>query len=167
VYPQHGRYAITVDFNAKRIEYADVSIDDDARIHLGRETSSNFSQQENFVVLECVVRLLEKGYSPKSIELEKPYPSGHGDIWLDVLVKFPDGKPFLMIECKTWGREFEKEQTKMLAGGGQLFTYYKQAIGAKFLCLYSSHLCEGKIEYTNNIIDVQPEWASLLEVKDI
>lgn len=36
-----------------------------------RHTTCNFSDNENFVVLECVTRLLDKGYRPKHIELEK------------------------------------------------------------------------------------------------
>ena len=38
----------------------------------------NFSQNENFVVFECVHRLLEKGYLPKHIELEPKWQLGHG-----------------------------------------------------------------------------------------
>ena len=34
------------------------------------DTTSNFSHPENFVVFECVHRLLEKGYKPSSLELE-------------------------------------------------------------------------------------------------
>ena len=57
-------------------------------IVIGNATTSNFSKPENFVVLECVDRLLEKGYKPKNIELEKIYPSGHGHSGnLDILVK--------------------------------------------------------------------------------
>ena len=39
-------------------------------ITVGRETTSNFSEPENFVVLECVDRLLSKGYRTEHIELE-------------------------------------------------------------------------------------------------
>lgn len=38
-------------------------------ITVGRETTSNFSEPENFVVLECVDRLLSKGYRTEHIEL--------------------------------------------------------------------------------------------------
>lgn len=167
-YSLHNGYEICVDFNTKRIAYYTQSAPKDVRITIGEGTICNFSRAENFVVLECVNRLLEKGYTPSCIELEKIYPSGRGHSGrLDVLVNTVDGKAFLMIECKTWGKEYEKERKKMLADGGQLFTYYKNAVAARHLCLYSSHFAEDKIEYVNSIIDIQEEWTALSEVKDV
>lgn len=167
-YLSHSGYMICVDFNTEKIEYFTQDAPKDGRISIGDGTTSNFSHAENFVVLECIDRLLEKGYAPACIELEKTYPSGHGHSGrLDILVKTPDGQAFLMIECKTWGKEYEKEQKKMLTDGGQLFTYYKHAVAAKHLCLYSSHLTKSTVDYANSIVDVQKEWAALSEVKDI
>lgn len=167
-YPIHKGYEIWIDFNTEKIEYDTQNAPKDCRIIFGDGTTGNFSHAENFVVLECVDRLLEKGYTPPCIELEKTYPSGRGHSGrLDILVKTPDGQAFLMIECKTWGREYEKEQKKMSADGGQLFTYYKNAVAAKYLCLYSSRLTEDTIEYVTSIVDVREGWASLSEVKDI
>ena len=118
--------------------------------------------------MECVDRLLEKGYSPSSIELEKIYPSGRGHSGaLDILVNDADGQAFLMIECKTWGKEYSKETGKMITSGGQLFTYFKNATAAKFLCLYTSRLVGSNIEYENSIVDVSEDWKSLSETKDI
>ena len=57
-------------------------------ITVGRETTSNFSEPENFVVLECVDRLLSKGYRTEHIELEPQWKLGHSsksgyaDIWI-------------------------------------------------------------------------------------
>lgn len=49
----------------------------DLGIKVCRETTSNFLQGENLVVLECVNRLLEKGYLPENIVLEKDWGLGH------------------------------------------------------------------------------------------
>jgi type I restriction-modification system DNA methylase subunit/restriction endonuclease S subunit len=167
-YPQHNGYTIRVDIADERIEYADGAADEKMRISVGDGTTSNFSRSENFVVLECVVRLLDKGYSPSAIELEKVYPSGHGHSGrLDILVKDSGGKAFLMIECKTWGAEYNKGRDRMLKDGRQLFTYYKNATAARHLCLYASRLIGGEIEYVNSIVDVQDEWTGLSETKDI
>lgn len=38
---------------------------------VGRERNDGFDKPENFVVFECVDRLLTKGYRPEHIELEK------------------------------------------------------------------------------------------------
>ena len=61
---------IIVDFANERIEYP-------SNLDTGANTTTNFSQEENFVVLECVNRLLDKGYKPESIFLEKTWTLGH------------------------------------------------------------------------------------------
>ena len=166
-YPNHDGYCIFLDFKNQTIIYNSDENPSGTTIKVWERTTSNFSQAENFVVLECVDSLLEKGYAPSCIELEKTYPSGHGRSGrLDILVKSVDDTPFLMIECKTWGREFEKEQSKMLNSGGQLFTYYANDRAAKFLCLYTSRINDSR-ERRNLIVDVDPAWASLSGVKEI
>ena len=166
-YTFHDGYTIFIDFNSEKIIYDSDENSAQQTIIVWERTTSNFSQAENFVVLECVDSLLEKGYAPSCIELEKTYPSGHGRSGrLDILVKSADGVPFLMIECKTWGAEFDKEQAKMLKSGGQLFTYYANDRAAKFLCLYSSRINDTR-DRQNIIVDVDPAWTSLSGVKEI
>lgn len=166
-YPAHDGYAISIDFNNAKIKYYSPDIPQNARIKLGDETTSNFSHLENFVVLECVDRLLRKGYAPSCIELEKTYPSGRGHSGkLDILVRNPENTPFLMIECKTWGTEYEKEHKKMLKDGGQLFSYYTNDRNARFLCLYTSRVGK-KAMYKNAIVDVENTWHSLSGTKEI
>ena len=168
-YACHNNYPIFVDFNNEFIDYAPLSIREDKRIRLGDLTTSNFEKQENFVVLECVDRLLTKGYRPERLELEKKYPLGRNlKGKLDILIYSEnDNSPFLMIECKTWGNEFEKESTKTLKDGGQIFSYYQQDRATKFLCLYASRIDKKKIEYRNNIVLVEDLWRDLSSAKDI
>lgn len=166
-YPVHDGYSIFVDFNSGKIIYDSNENSRGIVIKVWDKTTSNFSQAENFVVLECVDRLLEKGYAPTCIELEWTYPSGHGRSGrLDILVKTPEGVPFLMVECKTWGGEYEKEKAKMSKNGGQLFTYYSNLRAARYLCLYTSRI-DTTVEYRNSIVDVEDSWVGLSEVKDI
>jgi len=134
----------------------------DGQIQLGDKTTSNFSQSENFVVLECVDRLLRKGYHPNDIHLERRYPSGRGASGgkSDVCVYGKDGKSLLVIECKTWGDEFEKEKKKMDEHGGQLFAYLANDQNAKFLVLYASKFIQAKndddkFDYENLIVQVK------------
>ena len=168
-YTANNDYPIFVDFNEHKIDYAHHSVRLEKRIRLGDLTTSNFDKLENFVVLECVDRLLTKGYRPEKLELEKKYPLGRNlKGKLDILVyNENDEAPFLMIECKTWGAEFDRESTKTLKDGGQIFSYYQQDRAAKFLCLYASRLDRKKIEYRNNIILVEDSWRDLSSVKDI
>lgn len=53
--------SLKVDFQAKRLIYPNEI--------KGRERNDGFDQKENFVVFECVCRLLSKGYRPEHIEL--------------------------------------------------------------------------------------------------
>jgi len=115
---------------------------------------SSFSQNENFVVFEAVFRLIEKGYKPEHIELEKKWKLGHGASGgrADILVKDEDGKSLLIIECKTWGKEFEKAWSKTAENGGQLFSYFQQDKDVKFLALYESGFQDGEIIYKYHLI---------------
>ncbi|MHB8102610.1 MAG: N-6 DNA methylase, partial [Methanosarcina sp.] len=158
-YQQNGNYAITIslntqNFNSSKIWYGD-------KIDTGRNTTTNFSQTENFVILECVDRLLEKGYQPENIRLEKDWKLGHREKGaLDILVLDDYNKAFLMIECKTYGTEFEKEISNMNNDGGQLFSYYVQDKDTQYLCLYTSVFNGNEIFYLNDIVKITPSIRS-------
>jgi hypothetical protein len=86
-------------------------------LKVGGEVTTNFSSPENFVVLECVHNLLEKGYKPGHIELEPKWILGHGASGgrADIFIKNQAEKLPLIIECKTFGKEFTKEWKEMQA----------------------------------------------------
>lgn len=154
-------YAIVIDFETQSINYG-------SAITAESKTTQNFSQPENFVVLECVDRLLTKGYKPQNIVLEKTWPSGHGTSGrLDISVNREDGTPYMLIECKTYGKEYNKESAKIHKDGGQLFTYF-QLSGSKadVLMLYASELKGNKIVYVNEIIKIEDDYRNG-DVKDI
>ena len=167
-YSNHNNYIIRINFDNEKIEYRSEDIDEVDGIKWGDTTTSNFEKSENFVVFECVDRLLEKGYPPKNISLEHKYPLGR-DLKgkLDILVLDNEQSAFMMIECKTWGKEYSKEQKKMIKDGGQLFSYYVQDKGVKYLCLYASRFSNGKIEYENDVIKVDGAWLELNNKKEI
>lgn len=157
-YVQHG-YSIEINFEKEQICYGTL-------INSDCKTTQNFSQEENWVVLECVDRLLEKGYNPENIILEKVYPSGHGHSGrLDILVT-KNSKAFLMIECKTWGKEFENELNNTQKNGGQLLTYFQNDKDAEYLMLYASRLNVNKIEYQNEIIKIEEYYRQAGNVID-
>lgn len=115
----------------------------------GRERNDNFDAPENFVVFECVNRLLEKGYRPEHIELEKEWHLGHDakSGRADICVSAPDGSMLFIIECKTAGREFDKAYKDTCNDGGQLFSYWQQERATKWLVLYSSAIDNNEIVY--------------------
>ena len=154
-------YAIEIDFETQSINYG-------SAITAESKTTQNFSQPENFVVLECVDRLLTKGYKPQNLILEKTWPSGHGTSGrLDICVNREDGTPYMLIECKTFGKEYNKELAKIRKDGGQLFTYFQLSGGkADVLMLYASELKGNKIVYVNEIIKIEDDYRNG-DVKDI
>ena len=152
-------YSIEIDFQKEIINYGD-------KIICESKTTQNFSQPENFVVLECVNRLLEKGYKPENITLEKTWAAGHGTSGrLDICVSREDGSEYLLIECKNHGKEFEKEFTRMKKDGGQLFTYFKFSNKADVIMLYSSELKGNEIVYRNEIVKIEEDYRTG-DVKD-
>jgi len=121
---------------------------------INERQTCNFSANENFVVFECVHRLLEKGYKPEHIELEPRWQLGHGASGgrADILIKDNAGKPLLLIECKTPGREFDKAWRNTVQTGDQLFSYAQQISETQFLCLYASDFDNGTLTYQSHII---------------
>lgn len=85
-------YHLQVNFANQKLIYP--TRDKDTRHH-----DFKLLSPENFVVFECVHRLLEKGYKA------------------DILVRDNKNAPYLIIECKTAGEnsksEFSKEWERM------------------------------------------------------
>ena len=79
-----GEADLKVDFNQQLIIYPE-----DKGFIVNRQDTCNFSQNENFVVFECVHQLLEKGYKPEHLELEPTWQVGHSASGgrADILVK--------------------------------------------------------------------------------
>ena len=159
-YSQCDNYCIEVNFENDKFLFGD-------KILAESKTTQNFSQAENWVVLECVDKLLEKGYQPENIILEKTWATGHGTSGrLDILVTREDGSAYLMIECKTFGKEFDKEFKNLEKNGGQLFTYFQQDKAADVLMLYASELKGNEVIYKNEIVKVEEDYRQTANVKD-
>lgn len=140
----YGTCSVAVDFDSQKISYPE-----EKGLRINDRTTSNFEHPENFVVLECVCRLLEKGYRPEHIELEPKWTVGHDAKGgkADILVRNVDGQPLLIIECKTWGAEFSKEKKRTEQDGDQLFSYWQQENATQWLALYASEWDGDKIRY--------------------
>lgn len=157
---------MSVDFTNKRLIYPEGIIAE-------RETTKNFHQPENFVVFECVSGLLEKGYFPEQIILEKGMPGGHGDTggYCDIIVKDNNEDEYLLIECKTTEQaendEFSKAWKLMLQNGGQLFNYYNSYRKAQYICLYASDWIDGKCKRTYHVISMLDNKEYLLSNRNL
>lgn len=146
---QIGTATFSVDIANNKITYPE----SEGLVVYERQTC-NLSSSENLVVLECVCRLLDKGYKPANIELEPKWKLGRGASGgrADILVKDNHDKPLLLIECKTAGSEFNRAWNKTLLDGDQLFSYAHQISDTQFLCLYTCDLTDGALTYTSHII---------------
>ncbi len=154
---------IIVDFNNEKIIYPT-----DKGLIVNERQTTNFSDNENFVVLECIHRLLDKGYKPSHIEIEKRWSLGHlqKSGRADICVMNATGNDMLfIIECKTYGNEFNKALNTLKADGGQLFSYYQQEKSTKWLMLYTSDFKDGKVQQQIKTIPVFDTEEVLLKSK--
>ncbi|MEI6349399.1 MAG: restriction endonuclease subunit S [Bacteroidota bacterium] len=152
-------YSLEIDFHKQIFHFG-------GKIKIQGKDSQNIVKPEDWVVLECVNQLLEKGYKPENISLEKVYPAGHGFSGrLDICVTREDGSEYLLIECKTYGKEFDKEFSRIKKDGGQLFTYFKFSNKADLLMLYASQLSNNEIIRRNEIVKIENEYR-VGDVKD-
>ena len=144
-----GSSTLTVDIAKKQLIYPEAD-----GLTINERQTCNFSQPENFVVFECVHRLLLKGYKPQHIELEPKWKVGRGASGgrADILIKDNFDKPLLIIECKTAGNEFKKAWNNTLQDGDQLFSYAQQISETQFLCLYTSDFENDQLSYLSHII---------------
>lgn len=171
-FKKYSNYEITINYNEVNPEKSEINYG--SAILCNRKTTCNFHQEETFVVLECVNRLLEKGYKPENIELEKSWGMGHTEGYLDILVKDEQNNSFAMIECKTWGKEYDKYVKETFThknkgkenDGGQVFSYLQQEPKTtKAICYYTSRISDKSFEYKNAIIHNKEDWSELNQVE--
>ncbi len=152
-------FPLKVDVKNEHFHY------DEIGITVGRETTSNFSDPENFVVFECIDRLLTMGYKPEHIEIEpvwklgRTQKGGYADIWVRTHNSLSgevaaDKESLLIIECKR-PDEFDGAWRDTLEDGAQLFSYFQQEQATKFLCLYTSDLDGEETSPVYYLINVQ------------
>ncbi|MRJ07788.1 hypothetical protein EDL99_02660 [Ornithobacterium rhinotracheale] len=158
-------FELKVDFESQKITYPE-------GLKINRETTTNFSQSENFVVFECIYSLLNAGYEPSQIELEAGTHGGHKSPvgYLDILVRDNQGNDYLLIECKTTddkNSELDKAWKKTLEDGGQLFNYFNTYRQAKYLCLYASDFKDGVVNQDYYLISMQDNDEFLKSDKDL
>ncbi|MDQ7060504.1 MAG: N-6 DNA methylase [Sulfurimonas sp.] len=162
-YVNHNNYIIELDLDKNTIHFGKSIF-----FNNSKNSIQKITKDEDLVVLECVDRLLNKDYPPQNLVLEKVYPSGHGTSGrLDILVTNDDGSAYMMIECKTWTKEFDKAFSKQKKDGGQLFTYFQQDKKAEVLVLYASDIIAKRIEYKNEIVKIEEEYKTTSNVRDL
>lgn len=157
-----GTCQMAVDVDNQKLIYPE-----DKGLVVNDKTTSNFSHPENFVVFECVCRLLEKGYRPEHMELEPRWQLGRDGKSgkADIVVKDTDGSVLIIIECKTAGTEYNKEITNTEEYGGQLFSYWQQENATRWLALYASDWKDGEVKVTSQVINCTDD-ANILRMAE-
>jgi type I restriction enzyme M protein len=146
----YGSCVVAVDFDNEELKYPT-----NKGLIVNDKTTSNFSHNENFVVFECVCRLLDKGYRPEHIELEPKWQLGRDAKGgkADIVVKDENGDVLIIIECKTAGNEYNKEVKNTEDYGGQLFSYWQQENATRWLALYASDWKDGQVQVKSQVIN--------------
>lgn len=169
---QDGVFSTTINDHEIKVDFKNGQIDYPKAIIKDRETTSNFSKNENFVVFECVYRLLKAGYQPHQLVLEPMTPGGHNyrSTYCDILVKDNNEKPYLLIECKTkepekQNNEFEKAWAEMQKDGGQLFNYFQSWRELSYLCLYTSYFYNQEFSEEYHLISLKDEDYNAIETR--
>lgn len=135
-----------------------------------RDTTLNFSANENFICLVCTHLLLKKGYEPKHIVFEPAFKVGHVNkpSYGDILVFDKEYNPLVLIENKTYGTEFSKEWNLMQKDGGQLFSYLGPLVNVMGRCqnlvLFAADFDEKEVLLKNHIITLKDNEKRLKEL---
>lgn len=173
--------SIEVNFDTQKISYAPIdSLFKEGEFPskgkpakgfvIHRDTTLNFSANENFVCLVCVHLLLKKGYNPQHIVFEPAFKVGHVNkpSYGDILVFDKEYNPLVLIENKTYGTEFSKEWNLMQKNGGQLFSYLGPLVNVMGLCqnlvLFAADFDEKEVILKNHIITLKDNEKRLNEL---
>lgn len=175
--------SIEVNFDTQKISYAPIdSLFKEGEFPskgkpakgfvIHRDTTLNFSANENFVCLVCVHLLLKKGYEPKHLVFEPAFKVGHVNkpSYGDILVFDKEYNPLVLIENKTYGTEFSKEWNLMQKDGGQLFSYLGPLVNVMGLCqnlvLFAADFDEKEVILKSHIITLKDNEKRLNELEN-
>ena len=157
-YKSFNNFELKVNFKEEKLIYP-------KGLKVNDLTTSNFSKPENFVVFECIHRLLTIGYNPKHIEIEPKWSLGHDkkSAKADIGIKDNSGKNLVIIECKTYGSEYQKHLKLTKLDGGQIFSYAANS-GCDYIALYASN---ENLEFEYFLISLKDNEKLLLNNKNL
>ena len=147
-----GSYTVKIDFVNETIEYGN-------RIRIGNSAIASFSQR-NYVVAECVDRLLVKGYHPSNIYV------GYTDE-ADIAIKDNTGS-LVGIRCRRWDNDaydIEVNTIKLLRDKPVIIGIDNEQF--RFLCIYASTLKSGLIDFGYTLFPLSTgNWVTQDPLKD-
>jgi len=120
-------------------------------IDYGENSSPQFNspslilEHEDIVVLDCVDRLLTKGYDRKNIVI---IADSKCEGLPNIILLNQKGSPYAAFSCYRWGKNYENALSNFRKDPEKIFKNYAKNGTIKYLCLYSSYL-DGGLAYNN------------------
>ena len=131
----YGGYKIVIDAEKQTINYG-------SGIIAKSKECRYLIRHKDFVILECVDRLLSKGYQPDDICID-----GRKDR-ADIYIKN------VSVYCEQWGEDYQNKKECFVKGNN-------------LQVLYTSRLVSGLLEYKNRIFDGENFWDKGIFEDDI
>lgn len=130
---KYGNYSVIIYADTQTVDYGD-------KIKTG---FNGLTRHKDFVVLECVDRLLCKGYSPEQIRL-------YGNFDVEVTLKNGDK---IGITCEQWGEDFSVAKASFAPSLNKYSVLYTSRLVSGLLEFKSVIICNGKT-YHHGIFEI-------------
>lgn len=114
--------------------------------------SSNLSKKEYLGQLYWVIKLVECGYPPEKIIIEEKVQLGRKEGFIDILILDYNNEPFMILDAKTNGVEFDKELRLLKKAKGQVASYFSYNSKIKYIGIVSAEFLDTFINDESFII---------------
>ncbi|MBN2150944.1 MAG: hypothetical protein JW839_05850, partial [Candidatus Lokiarchaeota archaeon] len=136
-----GGYRIEIEAEKQEIDYG-------TNVDPAEPAPSRLIEHKDFVILECMNRLLEKGYARERIRIIGDAEKRSS---CDIIVSDGRQDPLLAFDCVQWGRPFE-DAMECLIENRLPSIGRARASGSRYLCLYTSRLDGGLLDYRSVLL---------------
>ena len=165
-----NNHKIIIDIEDDKVEIEGLSYD--------RRTSCDLTKPENHSTLILLIQLLQKGYSPSNIIVEKSWQTGRSASYLDIMITNPHNQEIIMIDVKsneTYEDYTNVENERKIK---QLFSYVMQEAKTTVAAFYtynfesnenlfSTVYCKELRQIAVNVDDFFERWNKIYDNEDL
>ncbi|EGQ4201640.1 hypothetical protein FHL66_11570, partial [Staphylococcus pseudintermedius] len=141
-----------VDFSSKTKGNIDWGIIEN---NVRNRRSSNLANKEYLGQLYWVIKLVESGYPPEKIVIEEKVQLGRKEGFIDILILDENDEPFMILDAKTDGKEFDKELRLLKKAKGQVVSYYSYNSKVKYIGIVSAEFLDTFINDESYIVSTE------------
>ncbi len=152
---------ITVDFNKVKSG----EIDWGQARSIGRKSSSRLTKMEFFVQLYWFIYLIQSGYPAQNISIEEKVQLGRKMGYIDLVVFDKNNKPFLVLDAKTSGEEYDKNCKLLSKSEGQIASYFAYSNNLKFVGVITTQFSSKFINPSSFIVSTK-QWKEVGSVEE-